>query len=163
MLASTLLKRGALIAVVLLMALGVIVATPGGVQAAYTSCRGDPVVFLSNGAQVKMTALILTDAKNVEQVVYTVHAPRGTRVTGIIYTGGALAGKEVVKFYPDQGLNAYAVETIVHTGPNPATVSAATRIANASRTVTGYSGQVLAVSFDETIRGLAPSRINRVR
>lgn len=85
-----------------------------GAQAHITYCRSDPQVFLSNGMKVELTATISTDSSYVDSVKYVLHAPAGTSVTSVVYTGGAFAGKESLSFYADGPANEYDGSTTVN-------------------------------------------------
>src|SRR4051794_28963160 len=78
--------------------LGVLLSLQSAEQAAaiVKACRGDPKVYLSNGTKVTMTASIAADASQVKLVTYTLHAPHGTSVDTVVYTGGDLKDKERV-------------------------------------------------------------------
>ena len=143
MLAWTQFKRSWIVAIVFLLAIILLAGMPGAVEAALDSCRGDPIVYLSNGATVRMSVQVSTSAANVERVVYTLHAPAGTSITRIIYTGGPLKDKEQVVFRADAKPGTYATDTVVHTKAGRAAVSATTSIGSVSRTISGYTGQHL--------------------
>ena len=55
-----------------------------------TGCRSDPLVTLSNGMQVRLTATIMTDPSQVSNVAYTLHVPQGLSVTSVQYDNGPL-------------------------------------------------------------------------
>src|SRR5690349_13045373 len=93
--------RSAAFAALLLFALLGFAVGPGHALAA-SGCRTDPILVLSNGAQVQLASSIGTDYNNVRNVVYTVHAPRGTTVLLTIYTDNPLGSKERVVYYADQ-------------------------------------------------------------
>ncbi|HUP27985.1 MAG TPA: hypothetical protein VM409_06080 [Chloroflexia bacterium] len=97
---------------------------PGRAFAGLSGCRTDPVVILSNGAQLQMQADISTRYSDVESVVYTVHAPAGSRVVLILYTDNPLGSLERVRFYADAAPNNYQVETVVDTRVGGAQVTA---------------------------------------
>ena len=92
------------------------VTLPQSAQARFQACRKDPIVWLSNGKSVQMTVDIYTAAANVRTITYTLHAPAGTTVQKIVYTGGKLSSKEeAVIFLADQPGNHYTTETLVTT------------------------------------------------
>lgn len=111
-------------------------------------CRGDPIVMLSNGAIIQMTVDISSEAANVRRIIYTVHVPRRTKVDRIIYTGGELAGKEVVNVYHDLYPGRYSTETVVRRNWTNVQVEATTRVLaglEMSKMVAGQNGQHLVV------------------
>ncbi|HMA35832.1 MAG TPA: hypothetical protein VKY74_15305 [Chloroflexia bacterium] len=91
-------------------------------------CRGDPIVFLSNGYRVQMTASIATDAANIQHVTYTLHAPTGTVVTQVVQTSGGLSAKESLVFYADNPPMDYNTDTLVTSSDNSITVTATTAV-----------------------------------
>lgn len=119
---------------------------PHDAGAAISLCRTDPIVFLSSGVVVDLTATVSTSSDNVKQIVYTLHAPTGTRVTGLVYTGGGLVGRERFQFYADAAAGTYTSVTTVSTSINAVPVTASTRVAGlGSGTATGYNNQALTV------------------
>lgn len=140
-----------LLAVAILLVIGLVAASrlPRTVHAIIVGCRGDPVIFLSNGQQIRVSVQIATDASNVDEITYTVHAPEGIAVERIVVTGGALASKEVVDFQADLGPNQYATETVVSVdGEAAVPVTARTAIRSNSESVSGYSGEALRVDIN---------------
>lgn len=121
-------------------------AGPNNASAA-SACRTDPVLVLSNGAEVQLASAIGTDYSNVRSVVYTVHAPRGTAVLLTIYTDNPLGSKERVQFYADQPSNTYTTDTVVNTVTGNSSVTAtgllvsALRITLASGSASGMTNQ----------------------
>jgi hypothetical protein len=97
----------------------------GNASAAFKGCRGDPIVWFSNGVMVTMVANITADASQVKMVTYTVHAPKGLAVNQIVYTGGPLQGKERVVVLFDRA-SGYQVEARaeLYTGVAPVTITA---------------------------------------
>ena len=95
--------------------LGLVAVTPRPATAAIVACRTDPIVLLSNGMVVRVTVKIADTADNVEHITYVLRAPRGTRVVNLVYTGGALLGKETLIFVADQRRGRYVAATHVET------------------------------------------------
>ena len=98
----------------------VVLLTAPGAQAAASVCRTDPIVWLSDGHKVTLSANISTELSKVHQITYTLHAPAGLTVTSIVHTAGGLGTKEVFYFYGDQPAQHYTTETVVRTGGNAA-------------------------------------------
>jgi DeoR/GlpR family transcriptional regulator of sugar metabolism len=90
--------------------------------AAIRACRGDPVVWLSNGTTLTMVASIAADASQVELITYTVHAPRGLTVSKVVYTGGVLQDKERVNVVFDR-TSGYQIEVATDLGATVASVT----------------------------------------
>jgi len=115
-------------------------------EARITACRTDPIVGLSNGAQIRMTATINDDAGDISSIVYALHGPRGTTVKNVVYTGGIGGLKETVRFASDMPPNAYVTDTLVTTNTPNIAVTAATSVSSVGSSATsGLSGQHLIV------------------
>jgi len=97
-------------------------------QASIGGCASDPVVVLSSGVSVDLRATIDDDAGDVQQVVYTLHAPVGTGVTRWLGTSGPLGPKEVFHFLADTAPGRYDSATLVSTTTRGVAVSASTAV-----------------------------------
>jgi hypothetical protein len=128
--------------------LGLLLSFQGAEQAAalVRSCRGDPKVWLSNGTKVTMTASIAADASQVKMVTYTLHAPRGTSVTKVVYTGGALSGKERVIVVFDR-VSGYQIVARADLGTAVAPVTINATVENDKRSVTASSSNSIVFVF----------------
>ena len=117
-------------------------------SAALRTCRTDPIVFLSDGHKVSLSATVATDAANVRQIRYTLHIPSGVSVAGMVFTGGDFARKEMVMVWPDLPQGIYQSETVVHTNMGVVDVSATTMLmVGVADTAQGRSGDVLKVEL----------------
>lgn len=117
-------------------------------SAAISYCHSDPIVTLSNGSQVDLTATISDTASDVKSVVYTLHAPAGSSVVRLVTTGGAFSGKETLNFYADNAAGTYETDTVVSTRTSPVAVTAQTRVVGGvqlSGSASGYDKQNLPV------------------
>jgi hypothetical protein len=124
-------------------------------SAALRTCRTDPIVFLSDGHKVSLSATMATDAANVSQIKYTLHVPSGVRVTGMVFTGGDFARKEMVMVWADLPPGLYKSETVVHTHQGIVDVSATTMLlVGVSDTAYGRSGDSLRIELSDP--GTAP-------
>jgi hypothetical protein len=101
-------------------------------------CRGDPVVWLSNGVIVTMTASIAADASQVKLITYIVHAPRSLSVRSIIYTGGVLKDKEQVNVVFDRA-SGYQIEVVTTLVATVAPVTINATVGNTRQTLTAPS------------------------
>ena len=117
-------ERLRLIAIICLIGLALWVPEAPPAAAAITVCRGDPIVWLSNGEIIQMTAQVAANAAEVHQVVYTLHVPRGTTVTRIVYDSGPLGKKERVVLVDDLLPKQYTTDTLVMTSRNGIAVTA---------------------------------------
>jgi hypothetical protein len=85
----------------------------GTAQAASSGCRTDPIVVLTNGAQLQFGANISSSYSNVQRVDYTIHGPSRSAMLLVIYTDNPLGSVERVHYYADAGVNTYTVDTVV--------------------------------------------------
>src|SRR5215212_8296117 len=53
-------------------------------EAAVGGCRSDPIVILSDGTILDVSADIGTDVSNVREIHYVVHGPRGVKLVSVI-------------------------------------------------------------------------------
>src|SRR5690348_13123297 len=107
--------RRAVAGLVVLMGM---VFTAGGAlpaQASHSACRTDPIVILSDGHRLNLTALVNIDSSGVQQINYTLHIPSGVGVTRIIYTQGVPGLRESFAYYADQPARRYITTTNIHT------------------------------------------------
>jgi hypothetical protein len=131
------------------LALGVALnAIPGRAFAGYVICRTDPIVQLSNGNQINITASVSDTASDIQRLAYVVHVPAGLSVKKIVFTGGAVAYKEYVTVYADSAATKYSTATVVTTGRAGIQTSVQTSVQGTSGTATsatvaGTSGQTL--------------------
>jgi hypothetical protein len=114
-------RRRVILGVVLTLAgLGMALARPVGTQAV-SACRSDPYITLSNGKVVQLAATISDTVTDVKQVTYVLHAPKGTTVVAVSYSGDLAANLEKFTFYADDAAGSYDGYTTVYTGtPNVA-------------------------------------------
>jgi hypothetical protein len=115
-------------------------------SAAVSGCRADPIVWLSNGTKLTMTASIAADPSQVQMITYTLHAPRGLTVKQIVYTGGVLQAKERVVMLFDRA-SGYVIETRVDMGKTVASVTATAAVGYTTRALSGSSASALVFQF----------------
>ncbi len=84
-------------------------------QASLGACGSDPIVVLSNGVIVDLSALIGDAASDVQQVNYILHVPAGLTVRFVIHTPSRLGSKEVLQLFADDAANTYDGVTQVDT------------------------------------------------
>jgi hypothetical protein len=125
--------RVAAAGILLWIALLAFAAGSGTAEAMGSGCRTDPVVVLTNGAQLQFGANIDTTYSNVERVDYTIHGPVGSAPLLIVYTDNPLGSVERVHYTADAGVNTYTVDTVVTTGSGRAQVTASALLINLLR------------------------------
>jgi hypothetical protein len=117
-------------------------------HAAIGGCNSDPVVTLSNGYAFDLHATVDDAYADIQQVTYTLHAPKGTWVTNEVDTS-LLGGKETFLFRADNPPNTYSATTKVDTLTPQIPVVAAMDLVNVTGTVlstdrvSGQSQQML--------------------
>ena len=80
--------------------------------------------------KLQTAAAVVTTSSDVQGIVYTVHAPAGTYLASVSYTGGVFAGKEHVHFVADNTLGTFTVTTTVTTATHFHTVTATTTVSH---------------------------------
>jgi hypothetical protein len=92
---------------------------PGIAAAQQGVCRTDPQVWLTDGTKISISPTIGDDASAIVAIVYEIHVPAGIGETQVVYTGGALTGKELVVILPDAPAGTYTADTTVLDANNP--------------------------------------------
>jgi len=144
--------RRAVIAVSVLLA-GLALAAPitPTAQAALDGCRSDPVIYLSDGTALDISANINTSVSNVTTIAYYVHVPPGLHAILFLTTPTlGFQGKEVFKMFNDAPAGQYKTDTVVGTNTAAVPVTAQTTLVGVyltnlslslqSKAVNGYTG-----------------------
>jgi hypothetical protein len=122
-----------------------------GARADLVGCRSDPVVLLSNGVALDLSADIVDTIGDVQQVSYTLHVPADTFALAVIGTDGLMGLKESFSISADGAPNTYTTDTLVKTlAPGVgvvATTDAVALITIGQASATGQTPQHLKVSF----------------
>jgi hypothetical protein len=133
---------------------GWLAAGPGlglSAQADLVGCRSDPIVLLSNGVALDLSAAIDDTIGDVQQVSYTLHIPTGTFALAVIGTDGLMGLKESFSISADGAPHTYATDTAVTTlAPGVgvvATTAAVAVLTIGQASATGQTPQQLHVSF----------------
>ncbi len=111
-------------------------------QAALTSCNSDPMVRLSTGVTVTMSATIRTAMSNIIDVSYTLHVPAGASVVSIAYPDQFGPLKDTATIVADNPSNTYTSTTVVYlnSGVAPVSYTATTSVGVADGSSTAASG-----------------------
>lgn len=88
------------------------------------ACRADPIIILSDGIVLDVSATIADDASDVKQITYVLHVPDGATVIRAISTDGVVGYKEKFQVQSDSAPGAYATEVQVKTGAKNVAVTA---------------------------------------
>ena len=129
--------------------------TPRAAHAQWGYCESDPVVSLSDGAQVDMSADISTDLSNVQHVTYTLHVPAGDSVVSIVNTDGLMGIYESVQVIADEPAATYQSVTTVRVSGGQVPVTAKTAVTSlptlGTLSASGLSGNALTITFTPTL------------
>ncbi len=119
-----------------------LLATPlaSHAHAAFGACRSDPIVRLSNGVTVDLTANISTSTANVKKIAYTLHGPVGTTVTKVTYTQGWVGPPERFTYLADEPAGQYDAYTVASTTDSTAVTATTTIPSKGAASVSGLSG-----------------------
>lgn len=79
-------------------------------------CRTDPVVLLSDGTRLTVTATIADTARDIRAVTYAVHVPAGTSLAHLSFPSDGIRVRETVRVYADNQPATYDVATTIDTG-----------------------------------------------
>lgn len=114
-------------------------------SSAAVACRADPVVHLSNGANLRIGVQMQDAASDVQQIIYVLRIPAGVSVQQVYYpVGNALTAVERLQVIADNQPGHYDTYTMVMTGAPGVQVSAYTQFASLGLfTGTGLSGQII--------------------
>jgi hypothetical protein len=114
-------------------------------SAAYTVCRTDPKVTLSNGTVVSMEVDVYADVSQIRSVKYIVHVPQRLTTVSVSYDGYGYL--ETVAVIADERGTTYITDTLVNT-KSPARVTAISSISGlGTQSQSGNSGQHLVSEF----------------
>jgi hypothetical protein len=111
------------------------------------ACRSDPLVVLSNGTIVDVSADIETLLWNVTEVHYTLNIPEGLHPVLIVHTPTWLTSKETFTITADQPANQYTSSTTVHTRTNNVGVTAHMLVNLGYGSASGVNGQTLTINL----------------
>ncbi|MDQ2829505.1 MAG: hypothetical protein M3Y74_10705 [Chloroflexota bacterium] len=76
----------------------------------------DPIVILSDGIALDVSATIADDASDVKQITYVLHVPDGAAVIRAISTDGAVGYKEKFTVQSGSAPGVYTTEVQIKTG-----------------------------------------------
>jgi hypothetical protein len=112
-------------------------------EAAIRGCRSDPIIVLSDGTILDVTAEIGTDVANVREIHYALHGPAGVWPVLVISTPTlGFTGKETFTYIADAKPRTYTTATLVRTSINQVPVTSYTTFAKA--TIFGYTAVTVA-------------------
>jgi len=113
-------------------------------------CESDPVVVLSDGTTLDLSAAISDAESDVQSVSYSLTIPSGTSVVSVTNTYGPLGPKEVFSYSAGNAARTYSSTTVVYTGSSQIPVTVMTEAVDApsvqSASASGLNKQKLFVS-----------------
>src|SRR5947209_7431460 len=131
----------AALAITVVLCLGPLL--PQGARAQWGYCNSDPVVVLSNLAEVDLSAAINDDLSDVSKVVYVLHIPTGTSAVSVTNTDGLMGLRESLKIVADQPADTYVSDTTVSPGTPRIAFTATTSVSAlptlGQQSASGYS------------------------
>ncbi len=112
-------------------ALGAALLAGGPLTAAHPAhaaygCRADPLVHLTNGTIIDVSAFIAADASAIQGITYVLHGPKDTTFSTVTWpTWDQFTAIETFQYIADQDPGLYRTDTLVRTGiAAPASVTA---------------------------------------
>ncbi|MBI5030804.1 MAG: hypothetical protein HZB51_09775 [Chloroflexi bacterium] len=146
-------KQGRIIVGMLALALALLVLLPATASARFSSCRSDPIVYLSDGSVIVVTLDIATDVTDVEEIKYSIHVPKNVTLTNVIHTPfPGFTGKEKFEFKDDTKPGEYRTESEARTYTKKIEVTVTSSLDNDTKVLTGLSGQTLKVTHRRSAR-----------
>ena len=124
-------------------------------EASNAGCRSDPLVVLSNGTTLDLSADIATALWDVRSVTYTLHIPAGLAVVAVVSTPSWPTTVEQFTVYADNGRGVYTSDTLVETRQEGVSVTANTALVSlfhvvvAAQSVGGQDRQHLAINVHD--------------
>lgn len=117
-------KRLTLIFSIVLIAIALMTVNVKDVSAGWMQCRSDPIVILSNGIIMDLSADIGTFPWRVERVDYVLHVPEGVSLVASIATPTWLTTVETFTLIDDAQPGEYRSVTTAYTRNGNASVTA---------------------------------------
>ena len=110
-------------------------------HAALVACGTDPIVTLSNGAQVTMSNTIYDYSTNVTQVDYSLHGPSGTTVESVSYAKSTPGIPETFTYYADNQPGNYDSYVVTTDANSSVHITAYTTVEGTSGTTQSLTAQ----------------------
>jgi len=138
--AKSFIRSAPLITCLLTVGLGAGLLGASGARAAFIGCRSDPIVILSNGVVLELSANIADDVTDVQSISYILHAPKGVSLLRSLSTDGPVGYREKFQFKADSKLSGSA-------GVYEVDLKVQTRSKNISTTATIAGGDAAALGI----------------
>lgn len=110
-------------------------------------CRSDPLILLSDGTVVDVSASIDALLWDVEEVRYVVHIPAGLSVVAAVSTPNWPTTIERFVVYADKAPGQFSTTTTVFTRQNDTPVTATMIVNLIVKSKSGKSGQALPINI----------------
>jgi hypothetical protein len=118
-----------------------------------STCRADPVVYLSNGKSLTLVANVSTALTNVSKISYTVKIPSNVTVKSIVYDQG-MTTKEYVTASATNSANTYSTTYLVTATVGVSVTGTETLLSSTGSTLVKATGTGLTnKSFSITVVG----------
>jgi hypothetical protein len=114
-------------------------------HAGLVSCRSDPLVVLSDGTVIDVSAEVDTLLWNVTEVHYTLHIPQGLKPILIVHTPAWLTSQETFSIYADNPPDEYESTTTVRTRNGQRGVIAHMLVNVGYGNASGFTGEELSI------------------
>ncbi len=108
-------------------------------------CRSDPLVVLSDGTLIDVSADIEVLPFRVREVHYTLHVPQGLYPILVVHTPTWLTSVETFTFYDDMQPNEFKSTTTVHTSKENVGVTARMLVNLGTGQKRGLEGEPLTI------------------
>lgn len=116
-------------------------------------CRSDPILALSNGKTLQVTASINDAQSDVSKVLYTVNLPAGVSVKKITYTTGWKTNVEQVQVNSTEPSNTYVTTTSVTTASGSYAFTATDNLMSGTTTLATGSASGTTKTNNGTVAG----------
>lgn len=97
---------------------------------AAAGCRADPIVTLSNGLVVDLSATVYDTPSDINAITYTMHAPAGMSVASVVYPVDPNNIPQTFTFYADNPAGTWDTYTYVDTKTTGVSVTATAEVNN---------------------------------
>ena len=145
---SAVLYKGFGALTLLMLALMVVSAATPTAEAAFDSCRTDPVLLLSDLSIMDVSASVGTSVSNLQSIKYTLHLPPGVSLLARLDVPTlGFRGKEFFTTVSDSQPGRVSTETRIESSVANVDVIATSTYWLQVKSIAGYSGQNLFATF----------------
>ena len=131
----------------LVATLAALFAMTAPAYAAASVCRTDPIVILTDGTIIDISASIDSPLFTLQHVTYTLHAPVGSRVLLVLRTPNLPRTTESFEFYADGPPDQIQTDTLVTTSTSNVGVTATMLVGLRMQSISGEANEHLVVQL----------------